>query len=77
LRLDDEVLATLWLERRTERSLTLRYEFRPAASDGPPAVEVRITHVHTLRQNGALRASPLPAALEAVIGPAPASGERE
>lgn len=66
LRLDDRVQATLWIDRRSERSVTFRSEF---AADGEtkPGVVVRVTQVQAATEGGRLRAVALLPKLAAAL----------
>lgn len=67
LRLDDPVEGTLWLHRKSARSVTWRAEFtRPAES--PPAVEVLLTQVHVRIEEGRPTPVPWPEALADLFG---------
>jgi acyl-CoA thioester hydrolase len=67
LRLDDPVEATLWLHRKSVRSVTWRAEFaNPAGST--PAVEVLLTQVYTHVGEGRLVAVPWPDSLAELFG---------
>jgi acyl-CoA thioester hydrolase len=64
LRLDDEVDATLWLDKLSTRSYTLRSEFRLAGTQ-EPAVQMLITQVYAQVSGEALESRPLPDELAA------------
>jgi acyl-CoA thioester hydrolase len=67
LRLDDPVEATLWLERKSARSVTWRAEFaRPG--DSTPAVRVLLTQVHTRLEGGRPVPIPWPDAMADLFG---------
>lgn len=67
LRLDDRVQATLWIDHRSERSVTFRSEF---AHEGEtkPAVVVRVTQVQAATDGEQLRAVALLPRLAAALG---------
>jgi acyl-CoA thioester hydrolase len=78
LRLDDEIDATLWLDKLSTRSFTLRSEFRLADAQ-EPAVQMRMTQVYARTSGAAPEACPMPDTLvshlrgHAVPPPHPAS----
>lgn len=64
LRLDDEVDATLWLDRLSKRSLTFRSDFALVGAP-EPAVQLRLTQVYARTSGDTLESVPLPDELAA------------
>lgn len=64
LRLDDELDATLWLDRLSTRSLTFRSDFALVGAP-EPAVRMRLTQVYVRTSRAALESLPLPEGLVA------------
>lgn len=64
LRLDDELDATLWLDRLSTRSLTFRSDFALVGAP-EPAVQMRLTQVYVRTSGAALESLPLPEGLVA------------
>ena len=77
LRLDDQVEATLWLQRKSARSVTWRAEFAHPG-DSTPAVRVLLTQVYARLEGGRPVPTPWPDALTDLFGEevpeAPSSG---
>lgn len=68
LRLDDPVVATLWLERRSRRSLTFRCDFATDLTLDP-AVTVTTTQVYAqISGDGQISAVPIPERLSLALG---------
>jgi len=59
LRLDDEVDASLWLEKHSARSFTLRSDFALVGAP-EPAVRMRLTQVYARTSGKTLEVLPLP-----------------
>ncbi|MGW2052011.1 acyl-CoA thioesterase [Streptomyces sp. NPDC001858] len=64
LRLDDELDATLWLDRLSTRSLTFRSDFARVGAP-KPAVHMRLTQVYVRTSGAAPESLPLPEGLVA------------
>ncbi|WP_405865724.1 MULTISPECIES: acyl-CoA thioesterase [unclassified Streptomyces] len=64
LRLDDELDATLWLDRLSTRSLTFRSDFALVGAP-EPAVRMRLTQVYVRMSGAAPESLPLPDGLVA------------
>lgn len=69
LRLDDRVQASLWIDRRSQRSVTFRSEF-VREGEVPPAVVVRVTQVQAATGGEQLRAVALLPKLAAALAKA-------
>ncbi|MEU3617028.1 thioesterase family protein [Streptomyces sp. NPDC006872] len=59
LRLDDELDATLWLDKLSKRSLTFRSDFALVGAP-EPAVQMRLTQVYARTSGETLESIPLP-----------------